>query len=503
MAKYPLRLLGALGFGIGSLGYFLSWWLSWRRLTSPLLITLLVLALIFIGAQFLPSWWFYWLAQRRRAPARRPHAFTVDVFVTTCGEPLSLVEPALRAALALEGAHNTYLLDDGPDPACAELCERLGAGYLTRTGRADAKAGNLNAALPRTSGDIIAIFDVDHVPWQGFLNESVHHFLDERVGFVQVMLTFSNRHDTWMARAAAETSYDWYNPTSFGMDVVGGASMMGSNALIRRTALEGIGGYRAGLAEDLATSLALHAAGWRSAYVAKPMAPGLAPATLVAWYDQQLKWARGVFEVMLTDFPGAFRRLPWSLRLAYFVRLTKYWIGPAVLLHLVLSGSVLFAGAGHRALVQDYLLHLLPLVLADMLIRREALRRYRHPSVPVTIPVRALSLIYFTWPVYNLAWLMAWLRLPLAFRPTPKAPIGGLHPAWLLPQVVASVGMVGGLAITLADRRGLPVHFLVFFVAAQVALQVVMILSWLRWRRDMRRRLAAPAPAPLNGLTDL
>jgi cellulose synthase (UDP-forming) len=303
-----------------------------------------------------------------------------------------------------------------------------------------------------------------------------------------------------MARAAAETSYDWYNPTSFGMDVLGAASLMGSNALIRRAALESIGGYQPGLAEDLATSLALHSAGWRSAYVAKPMAPGLAPASLVAWYDQQLKWARGVFEVMLTAFPRAVRRLSWGLRLAYLVRLTKYWVGPVVLLHLLLSGSVLFAPAPQRALVQDYLLHLLPLALADLIIRREALRLYRHPSVPVVVPLRALSLIYFTWPVYNLAWLMALLRLPLSFRPTPKAPIGGLNPAWLLPQGLASLAMVAGLVLTLADGRGLPVHFLVFFVAAQVALQVVLILSWLRWRRRLRQP-AHPLPA-LGSLLD-
>jgi hypothetical protein len=95
---------------------------------------------------------------------------------------------------------------------------------------------------------------------------------------------------------------------------------------------------------------------------------------------------------------------------------------------------------------------------------------------------------------------MALLRLPLSFRPTPKAPIGGLNPAWLLPQGLASLAMVAGLALTLADRRGLPVHFLVFFVAAQVALQVVLILSWLRWRRRLRQP-AHPLPA-LGSLLD-
>jgi cellulose synthase (UDP-forming) len=487
VGKRPIRLNLAQGIGILALGYYISWWLSWHRSDSLILIFFFVLALLFSATQFLGSWWFYRLARQRVVAPRQEHSFTVDVYVTTCGEPIKLIETTLQAALAMEGQHRTYLLDDADDPACAQLCARLGAGYLARPGQANAKAGNLNSALPRTTGDIIVIFDVDHVAHSSFLTETVHHFVQPQIGFVQVMLTFTNRKQTWMAQAATETSYDWYNPTSCGMDVVGGASLMGSNALIRRTALESIGGYRAGLAEDLATSVALHAAGWRSVYVACPLAPGLAPASLVAWYDQQLKWARGVFEVMLTSFPRAFTRLSWGLRLAYLVRLTKYWVGPAVLLHLLLTAVVLFAQAPARALVQDYLLHLLPLALADLWIRREALRLYRHPSIPAIVPVRALALIYFTWPVYNLAWLMAVLRLPLSFRPTPKAPIGGLNPLWLLPQALTSGVLFVGLSQTVADPQSRPYPLVILFAALQIALQLALILSWLRWRRNYPR----------------
>jgi cellulose synthase (UDP-forming) len=273
---------------------------------------LLVLALAFVAAQLLGNWLLYLVACTRRAPPRQAHHLTTDVFVTACGEPVAIVERALRAAVALEGEHRTFLLDDGHDPDCALLCERVGALYLTRADKAGAKAGNLNAALRRTHGDIVVIFDIDHIPQPDFLTHTVHHFADPTVGFVQVMLTFSNQDETWVAQAAAETALDFYNPTTFGMDALRSATLMGSNALIRRAALEGIGGYQPGLAEDLATSLALHAAGWRSVYVARPLAPGLAPATLVAWYTQQLKWARGVFEILLTAFPRAFTRLDWG-----------------------------------------------------------------------------------------------------------------------------------------------------------------------------------------------
>ena len=412
-----------------ALGYYISWWLVLERYSSLWLEILLFLTLAFIGAQLVGSWLLYWMASFRVQVPKQPPALRVDVFLTACGEPLAMIEQTVRAALSMDGQHRTFLLDDAHDPACAQLCETLGAQYLTRGERVGAKAGNINAALPRTDGDIIVIFDIDHVPQPNFLTHTLHHFADPRVGFVQVMLTFSNDHESWMARAAAETSLDYYNPTSIGMDVLHSATLMGSNALIRRTALERIGGYQPGLAEDLATSLALHAAGWRSAYVAEPLAPGLAPATLLAWYTQQLKWARGVFEILLTSLPRVFGQLDWGQRLAYIVRTTKYWIGPAVLFHLAITGgAALFASAPTKALVQEYLLHLVPLVIIDLWIRREALRLWRHPSVPAIVPLRALALVYFSWPIYSLAWIMALLRLPLRFWPTPKTAHAGSTP---------------------------------------------------------------------------
>jgi hypothetical protein len=309
--------------------YYFSWWGGGGRIASPLLALALLLAGVYHWAQIFSSWVIYLAAARRPAPRQDlPVVWpTIDVFVTACGESADLVERALGAAVRMRGEHRTWLLDDGDDPSLERLSQRLGAGYLTREGSKDSKAGNLNAALSRTDGEIVVIFDVDHAPEPDFLQRSVGPFSDADVGFVQVMLTFANDRETWFSRAASESCLDFFNPTSIGMDGLGGATLIGSNALIRRRALESIGGYKPGLAEDLATSLALHAGGWRSVYVAEPLAPGLAPADLNAWFTQQFKWARGVFEVLLTAYPRLVGRLSWGQRLSYGVRTTYYWVG--------------------------------------------------------------------------------------------------------------------------------------------------------------------------------
>jgi cellulose synthase (UDP-forming) len=469
-------LYGSVVLGIIALLYYYSWWFTGRCFVSPWLAVALLPTIFWSGTQLLGPWLLYLIARRPSVPPPLPDGLTVDVFVTACGESRALIERTLAAACAMRGNHLTWLLDDGADPALTHSAKRLGAGYLTRTDRTDAKAGNINAALSRTDGDIVVIFDVDHTPAPNFLERTLGHFADPTIGFVQVMLTFCNGRQNWMAQAAVESSLDFYNPTSIGAGEISSATLMGSNALIRRTALDSIGGYQPGLAEDLATSIAIHAAGWRSAYTAEPLAPGLAPPDLAAWFTQQFKWARGVFEVLLTAYPRFFARLTWGQRLSYAVRMTKYWIGPVAGIHLFVTLAVLLGGSSVAWLgFQQYLGHIFPLALSTLLIQHVALRTWRHSSVRAGSLVKAIVLVYTTWPIYTLAWVMALLRLPLAFRPTPKSLTGALNPLWLLPQAMTLLLLVGGVfySLTVVEEYR---YFLFFcFAVSQGVLQIGLL----------------------------
>lgn len=486
---WSIRILVSLGFL--ALFNYARWWLADGRLNSPWMVILFAAALGYAGMQLASNWWLYLFAHRQPSlPPSQPD-LSVDVFVTIAGEPAHLVAPTIAAACAMHGDHRTWVLDDASDPAMAELAAQYGAGYLTRTDRKNAKAGNMNAALEKTLGDIIVIFDVDHIPKVEFLECSLGYFSDPQIGFVQVMLTFNNYQDSWVAQAAIETSLDYYNPASLGANGIGGTSLMGSNALIRRSALESIGGYQPGLAEDLATSLALHAAGWKSAYVAEPLAPGLAPPSFSAWFIQQLKWSRGVFELLFTEFLRQFFRLTWSQRLSYSVRMTKYWIGPVVGVHLLATILALtVANAPVRDAFHSYLWAIAPLAIADVVIRHVAFRIYRHPATPKTSFALALALVYATWPVYILAWGMAILRLPLGFRPTPKTKTGKLNPIWFLPQITALVFIILGFVYSVFVSKQ-PPSILLAFASVQGFLQLIFLQKWLASSESFKlRRLA-------------
>jgi hypothetical protein len=101
-------------------------------------------------------------------------------------------------------------------------------------------------------------------------------------------------------------------------------------------------------------------------------------------------------------------------------------------------------------------------------------------------------LVYATWPVYLLAWVLACLRLPLGFRPTPKSMAAGVNPVWLLPQVAAVVLIGIGAAYTVIVE-GHAVSLLLSFALAQGLLQLILLLRWLHLEVRLRRSAARTA----------
>lgn len=474
-----LILLALVVFGVVFLFRYLIWWIPGEILYNPIVLILFIGAIAYSLVQLLGNWLLQLAASFHTRPqsAYNPQHLSVDVFLTANGEDKALIIRALSAAVAMRVPHQTWLLDDGGDPQLAHLAEQYGAGYLTRQGHDDAKAGNLNSALRHTEGDIIAIFDIDHAPLPDFLEQSLGHFEDPQVGFVQVMLTFGAGDDGIVAEAASDSSLDFYNAIAVGSDALGSVTLIGSNALIRRSALESIGGYRPGLAEDLATSIALHAAGWRSVYVHEPLAPGFSPPDLVAWFTQQMKWARGVFELLLTTYPRKFKSLTWQQRVVYSVRTTYYWIGLVAAAHLLATSAALFIGSETAIRTLDsYLWRLLPLAAATVGIRYFALKQCGHRTINSGNPLKSLSLIYLTWPVYTAAWLMAVLRIPLRFRPTPKTLGGGIPLVWLMPQFIMFTLLSIGLAYSLPVIRLTSAWLVLVCVVAQAIGQLFPFL---------------------------
>ncbi|MFN4002663.1 glycosyltransferase family 2 protein [Microcella sp.] len=261
---------------------------------------------------------------------------TVDVFITVYGEPLEVIERTARAALALHGEHQTWILDDGRSDDVRDLAAEIGARYVRRLSSNGAKAGNVNHALSLTSGEFFAIFDADFVPAPEFLVETVPFFVDEKVAFVQTPQAYGN-HTTLIARGAAFMQSLFYRFVQPGRNSFNAAFCVGTNVIFRRTAIENVGGmYTDSQSEDVWTSLMLHEKGWTSIYIPIILAIGDAPETIEDYTKQQMRWATGGFEILLTRNPlNPSRRLTPDQRIQYLVTATHYFIGIVPLLLLL------------------------------------------------------------------------------------------------------------------------------------------------------------------------
>lgn len=438
----------ALGVGAGVLAslFYLSWWFHAGRLTNPWLAAGFVCAAGYVFCQLYCAWFVYLhIAWPTARPARA--GLTVDVFVPVYDEPYALVERSLRTAVAMRYPHRTYLLDDAHDPRLRELAARLGVEYLERSDHRDAKAGNVNAALARTDGEIVLVFDLDHLPAPDFLDAVLGYFEDPAMGFVQAGVAFHNGDESSVARATAEQCHDVYGPTSMGMSGCGAAPVWGSHTTFRRAALAAIGGYRPGLAEDLHTSVTLHAAGWRSVYEPTVHATGLVPTEIRGLTTQQFKWARGVFDVWLWIWPRLRHGLTLAQNLAYTVRFTYYLIGPLFLAHAIAVLVALERGDAAAAGFTSYFFHALPLgaaVLGLRLLANALWNPQRTDGRRFNWSGYAISVAF--WPVYTLALIGAVFRMPVPHMATPKEGTGRAHPWIVAPQMLLSAALLVAIA---------------------------------------------------------
>jgi len=261
---------------------------------------------------------------------------TVDVFITTYGEPLEVIRRTVAAALAIRGKHLTWILDDGRSDAVRSLAAELGARYVRRLSSGGAKAGNVNHALSLSKGDYFAIFDADFVPRPEFLEETVPFFSDQNVAFVQTPQKYGNLHNV-ISRGAGYMQSVFYRFIQPGRNRFNAAFCVGTNVIFRRTAIDEVGGiYTDSKSEDVWTSLMLHEAGWRTIYIPMVLAVGDAPDTVEAYTKQQLRWATGGFEILLQHNPlSRRRRLTLDQRLQYLVTASFYITGICPLLLLL------------------------------------------------------------------------------------------------------------------------------------------------------------------------
>ena len=227
-------------------------------------------------------------------PASPP---TVDVFLTVCGENPGLVENTLKYTVMMKypGQVRTYVLDDGASPDVEALARRYGVSYIARPGSDFKKAGNLQYAFERTSGDVILILDSDYAVRRDFLTETVPYLDQPSVGIVQTpQYQLTERRMGWLERCAGATQEMFYRFIQPSRSAVGATICCGGSALYRRTGLEAVGGFPLiGTSEDIHTGLEMAKKGYTNQYVPVLGSTCASPDELDSFISQQYRWCEG------------------------------------------------------------------------------------------------------------------------------------------------------------------------------------------------------------------
>ncbi|MDD5613085.1 MAG: UDP-forming cellulose synthase catalytic subunit, partial [Gallionella sp.] len=269
-----------------------------------------------------------WPLNRESTPLPEDESLwpTVDVLIPTYNEPLSVVRTTVMAAMLIEwpdAKKKVYILDDGRRDEFRAFAEEVGVGYITRSDNKFAKAGNINNAFKRISGEFVAIFDCDHMATSTFLKQTMGGFLtDPKLALVQTPHHFLTpdpfERNLGSFRRIPNEGELFYGLVQDGNDFWNASFFCGSCAVLRRSALDEIGGLATDtVTEDAHTSLNLHRKGYNSAYIRVTMSAGLATETLGAHVKQRMRWARGMAQVFRLDCPLLGKGLTFAQRLCY------------------------------------------------------------------------------------------------------------------------------------------------------------------------------------------
>ena len=357
---------------------------------------------LFVVAAPLPS--------RKTPPINLATAPTVDVFVPSYNEAADLIATTLSAALAMDypaGLLKVYLLDDGgTDEKCnsdifvaaegararrAELqalCASLGVTYLTRERNVSAKAGNLNHGIAHSQGELIVVFDADHAPARSFLMETVGFFAsDPKLYLVQTPHFFINpdplERNLKTFKDMPSENEMFYGIIQRGLDKWDASFFCGSAAVLRRTALETTNGFQGrSITEDAETAITLHATGWHSIYVDKPLIAGLQPTTFASFIGQRSRWAQGMMQILIYHRPLFKSGLSFPQRLCYCSS-ALFWLFPFARLIFLISplfylffGLQIFIASGG-----EFFAYILSYMIVNLMMQNYLYGRYRWPWI--------------------------------------------------------------------------------------------------------------------------
>ena len=455
----------ALTVGASLLVVWLLWyWISPNRLNGDLpqwqsIPLFLMLSFVMFHRPVLEA--LSWVIARKQSrPSRQPAPQGLKVAVITTfvagSEPIDMLTRTLKAMIENDDyPHDVWVLDESNDPEVQLICQHFGVHHFSRKGKpeyntdggqfaARTKGGNHNAWYDAHGHeyDIVSQWDTDFVVKRGYLTKVLGYFHDERVAFVGTPQVYGNMQ-SWVARGAAQQTYLFYGPIMNGAGTRKQGLLIGANHTIRVAALRDVGWYFAHLAEDMATGMRLHAAGWKGAYHPEVLAVGEGPSKWQAYFTQQYRWASGSLDLLFNHTPKLIRTMPWQQALRYVWIQLFYLNGLTLAVGASLLMLFFFTGVAPAEVeLIDLFIFYLPLLMYRQGMMMWLQRFNVRPYIERGMLWAGRFLTIAALPVYMMAFFGAVLRKKVEFKVTPKGEGNASHESLMLFKHHLAIGGV-------------------------------------------------------------
>src|SRR6516162_6822931 len=364
----------------------------------------------------------------------------VSLHVPAHNEPPNMVIETLRSLIRMDyPRYEVILIDDNTDDEdlwrpVEAWCNRHGVKFAHLADWPGYKSGALNYALRQmTSPDaeVIGIVDSDYQVDPGWLRRCAPAFADPWIGFVQSPQDYRDwRQARYYRRLYYSYNY-FFAVSQPSRNEHDGAIFAGTMGLIRRVALDELGGWDEWcITEDAEMSLRLLRAGWHGLHVDQTWGRGIMPLTFEALKGQRYRWCFGGIQIIRMHWrsliPGRQKRenhLTTGQRWAYLAGGVQ-WYGDLlglVFLVFLLAGAVNLATGGGELFrkLTPFLLATVPVLVGLGLIRAVALLR-RGTGASWRDAIGAFFIWQSTSLVVARASVLALFAKKAAFLRTPK-----------------------------------------------------------------------------------
>jgi cellulose synthase (UDP-forming) len=462
---------------------FLVHWFSFGDLLTHPVSFLILTLIVFLKIANSLARWFSLIFVRRPSTMTPKEGLRVAVVTTIVpgAESLEMLEETLKALVNLDYPHDTWVLDEGDDEDVKALCRRSGAHHFSRkslsryrtehgTFKVSSKHGNYNAWLYEVGFeryDIITAFDPDHVPEPSFLMHTLGYFEDPTIGYVQAAQAYYNQDASFIARGAAEETYEYFSCTQMAAYKMGQPAVVGCHNTHRVKALREIGGFAAHDADDLLIGLLYQAHGWFGVYVPRILARGVTPVDWNGYLTQQQRWARSVIDIKCRLHRMVDKKLPPTVKavsalhgIFYLQNSITTFIGILLLVYMLVSGDV------PGVIRYDILPRLGFLCAALQLCAFYRQRFYLDPRREWGLHWRAILLRYAKWPVFILALWEVVSSRRVDYALTRKVKAESRSRKLLIPHGIVIISVSVALVIGLLLGRQVPMP--VYLIAAMV-----------------------------------